>query len=167
VQLTLLCTFPSQRPPLFKLASNKPIEMKLTLLIILAIAVGRGATAGSLRTSSGEDRDLASSAATTCANRCKKNCKVNPNPEKCADSFITGHCSKFAAKVRATVKASCLAGSRSGCGGVTTCTAGAKCVLPGQCCADSDCAAGQRCLGNLCTAKGNPSITLLWTGIGQ
>jgi hypothetical protein len=144
--------------------------MKLTLILFLAIAVGRGASTGNLRADSTDDRDLAAaqSHATTCAKRCKTNCKGKPNPGKCADAFIKGHCSPFTAKVRATVKANCLAGVRSGgCGSVTTCTAGNKCILPGQCCADSDCAAGQRCLGNLCTAKGYPSITLLWTGAGQ
>jgi hypothetical protein len=141
--------------------------MKLSSLLQLAIAVGRGATAGRLPAIVTGNRDLAkASHATACAKRCSKNCKGRKDLESCVDGFVADRCTPFSARLRNRVKAKCLASLTCRSTGVSVCDKDLICVAPGQCCADGECSAGQRCLGNLCTAKGSPSFSLLWNGKG-
>jgi hypothetical protein len=132
------------------------------ILTILATCGRSGSGVETSMTRSDQGRVLGKAGyAATCVKRCAADCRGKKNVQRCADRFVTDRCFPFSARIRNKVKTQCVVSLKC-----QFCEKGFKCTAPGQCCADIDCARGQRCLGNVCAAKGNPVLTLLWKGGG-
>lgn len=138
--------------------------------LVLAASLGQGVTAKSRSGTMGSGKDKVPAKAddyATCSERCTRHCKGTRDVKTCVRRYVAERCSPFSARVRSAVEAKCRGSFECQQRGETFCFEDSKCVHKlGQCCTSIDCLDSQHCLGNLCTALGRPSITLLWTGTG-